>query len=301
MRAVGAASAVLLILGCVVWGLGSANPETQGGYVGYLTKGAIFGKTTYVGLQTGPTSPGRAWLLGVKNVSVTPFTTSRDFGINNGPLTKDGLPVAFHLGITWKINADKVKEFVEKFSTIMGVEKTGSELEQRAFEDNVAQRLVTLALEEIHKRESMHVSGQLEDITVAVRKAGEEFCKGTPFELVAVNVNNVQLPESVRNAVAAKMKATQDLERMETELSIERKKAEIKVAEAHGIADAQNIIADTLTPAYLQYLAIQAQEKNLGSVGRTTVYIPTGPMGIPLTGTIPVADVSSAPSAEQPK
>src|ERR1017187_6070450 len=44
-------------------------------------------------------------------------------------------------------------------------------------------------------------------------------------------------------------------------VEIETKKAEVRVAEARGIAESQRIIAESLTDSYLQYLAIQAQEK----------------------------------------
>lgn len=74
--AVAVAAAVLFIL---VWLAGSRNPETPAGYVGYLTQGAVFGKASFWGLQTGPTSPGRTWLLSVVNVSVTPYTYNEDF------------------------------------------------------------------------------------------------------------------------------------------------------------------------------------------------------------------------------
>ena len=53
------AVASLLFLSVVVWLFGAFNPETPAGYVGYLTQGALFGKTSYYDLQTGPTSPGR--------------------------------------------------------------------------------------------------------------------------------------------------------------------------------------------------------------------------------------------------
>ena len=62
-----------------VWLIGSRNPYTHAGYVGYLTRGAVFGKSTFYGVQRGPTSSGRGWLLDVTNVSVTPYTYSDDF------------------------------------------------------------------------------------------------------------------------------------------------------------------------------------------------------------------------------
>ena len=79
----------LLLLGGVAtltWFLGSSNPFTPAGYVGYLTKGAIVGRSHFYGIQRGPTSSGRAWLLDVTNVSVTPYTLHRGLhGERNGP------------------------------------------------------------------------------------------------------------------------------------------------------------------------------------------------------------------------
>jgi hypothetical protein len=51
------------ILGALLWLLGSQNPYTPAGYIANLTKGAVFGKSRYYGVQSGPTSPGRTWLL----------------------------------------------------------------------------------------------------------------------------------------------------------------------------------------------------------------------------------------------
>jgi hypothetical protein len=68
-------------------------------------------------------------------------------------------------------------------------------------------------------------------------------------------------------------------------VQVEKQKAEIKVAEAVGIAEAQKIINATLTDRYLQHEAIQAQEVMAGSPNHTTVYIPSGNNGIPLVTT----------------
>ena len=68
-----------LVSAVLVWLIGSSNPFTPAGYVGYLTKGAVFGRSTFYGVQRGPTSAGRTWLLDVTNVSVTPYTYTEDF------------------------------------------------------------------------------------------------------------------------------------------------------------------------------------------------------------------------------
>ena len=53
----------VLFVSLLVFVIGSSNPETPAGYVGYLTRGALFGKTQFYGLQTGPTSSGLGWML----------------------------------------------------------------------------------------------------------------------------------------------------------------------------------------------------------------------------------------------
>ena len=41
-----------------------------------------------------------------------------------------------------------------------------------------------------------------------------------------------------------------------------------------------------LTPLYVQYEAIQAQQKMVNSPNHTEVYIPVRPMGVPIVGTV---------------
>lgn len=64
-------------------------------------------------------------------------------------------------------------------------------------------------------------------------------------------------------------------------VQVQEQKAQIKVAEAHGIAESQTIINGTLTPQYLQHEAIQAQESQSNKI----IYVPSGNQGIPLVQT----------------
>ncbi len=69
-------------------------------------------------------------------------------------------------------------------------------------------------------------------------------------------------------------------------VKVEQQKAQIKVEEAKGIAEAQKIINTTLTDRYLQHEAIQAQMEMANSPNHTQIYIPVGTNGIPLIKTI---------------
>jgi hypothetical protein len=63
------------------------------------------------------------------------------------------------------------------------------------------------------------------------------------------------------------------------------------------VADAMQIIRGQLSALYVQHEAIEAQKLMVNSPNHTTVYIPVGPMGVPLTGTFP----AGGPSATAPR
>jgi regulator of protease activity HflC (stomatin/prohibitin superfamily) len=96
----------------------------------------------------------------------------------------------------------------------------------------------------------------------------------------AVAISAIQYPEAVASAVAEKMATTQKMETAELD-------AKRRIAEAEGIAKSMTIIQEKLTPAYVQYLAVEAQKAMVGSPNHTTIYIPVGPMGVPIVNTIP--------------
>lgn len=100
--------------------------------------------------------------------------------------------------------------------------------------------------------------------------------------LEKVLLRSIKLPAMVGQAIEVKLRAEQESEQMKFVLDKERQEAERKVIEAEGIAKAQEIINKTLTNAYLQHEAIQAQQKMAGSPNHTTVYIPSGDNGIPI-------------------
>ena len=73
-------------------------------------------------------------------------------------------------------------------------------------------------------------------------------------------------------------------------IQVEKKKADIRVQDAQGIAASQKIIDSSLTQNYLQYLAIQAQQAMANSPNHTEIYIPSGDNGIPLVPTVRITN-----------
>ncbi len=79
-------------------------------------------------------------------------------------------------------------------------------------------------------------------------------------------------------------------------VQVEKQKAQIRIVDAEGIAQSQQIINATLTDRYLQHEAIQAQMQMANSPNHTTIYIPSGNNGIPLVKT--VDDTSASEKAK---
>lgn len=283
----------LLLLGGVatlVWFLGSSNPFTPAGYVGYLTKGAIVGRSHFYGIQRGPTSSGRTWLLDVTNVSVTPYTYNEDFTGNETVLSRDNLKIAFRVHTVWRVDDTKVPLFMERYSTTAGrheIEKEPDAIVKVAYGNFVREPLRTFARDEVQRRNGLEIKDALIPIGDAVLARIRAYAVDTPFIITSVVVGNVQYPSEVSDAVSRKLAATQELQRKDTEIEIERKERTKREVQAQGIANAMEIIRGQLSPMYVQHEAIEAQKAMVNSQNHTVVYIPVGPMGVPVTGTFP--------------
>ena len=274
----------ILLIAFFVWLLGTSNPKTDAGYVGYLTRGAIFGQTTFVGLQDGPTSPGRGWLLRVYNASITPYSIPENFVGDSAVLSKDNMQVAFNVHVVWKVKKEMAREFFEKYSTLNDHKKE-TPLLTGAYNDFLKENVRNFSRSEVQKYNGLDIKDKIDQISHDIQKRVETYAAGTPFHIMSVVVGNIQYPATVAEAVALKMKTTQDLERFNTEIEIEKKKKEKRIIEAQGIAGAMEIIQAKLTNQYLQHEAIEAQKLMAGSPNHTTVYIPSGANGVPLVGT----------------
>jgi regulator of protease activity HflC (stomatin/prohibitin superfamily) len=287
-----AAFLVLGVFTVFVWFMGSRNPFTPAGYVGYLTKGAVLGQSRFYGIQKGPTSPGRTWLLEVTNVSVTPYTYTENFTGEDAVLSRDNLKIAFRVHTVWHVDETKVPVFMERFSTTMARaehDKEPDSIVQIAYGNFVREPLKTYARDEVQRRNGLEVKDALIQIGDAVLTRIRQYADGSPFAISSVVVGNVQYPEEVANAVSRKLAATQELQRKDTEIEIERKERTKREVQAQGIANAMEIIRGQLSPMYIQHEAIEAQKQMVNSPNHTVVYIPVGPMGVPLTGTFNAA------------
>lgn len=101
---------------------------------------------------------------------------------------------------------------------------------------------------------------------------------GDRIEVVEVFVRDVQAPPRVREAIEAKLEREHEVEAERFQTEIIQERAQQAIEEAKGIAEAQKIISEGLTPAYLTFHYIE----QLGTLpAGSVVYVPTEG-GVPL-------------------
>jgi len=84
-------------------------------------------------------------------------------------------------------------------------------------------------------------------------------------------LRDVRLPPTFAKSIEAKLKAEQESLQKQFELEKAKKDAEIEIARAHGVAESNRIIADSLSENYLRYRWIEGLHTNSAQV----IYVPT--------------------------
>ena len=136
--------------------------------------------------------------------------------------------------------------------------------------NGVRDAVATRSINEIFSPDRAELSDNIE---AAIQASAED-----RINVVQAFVRDIQAPEGVRQAIEERQQREQQVaqERFQTEIIQERARQQIE--EARGIAEAQQIISEGLTPEYLTFHYIEKLgELPAGSV----VYVPTEG-GIPL-------------------
>jgi regulator of protease activity HflC (stomatin/prohibitin superfamily) len=131
------------------------------------------------------------------------------------------------------------------------------------------------APEEIYSTKREEIERQIQE---EVLKALE----GKHVVVEAVLVRDVELPETIKNAISDKLAEEQRSQKMRFTLDKERQEALRKQIEAEGIAKYQSIVRQGLTTEYLSYKGIEATERLAASPNTKLVIVGGGKGGLPL-------------------
>jgi regulator of protease activity HflC (stomatin/prohibitin superfamily) len=109
------------------------------------------------------------------------------------------------------------------------------------------------------------------EISQAMLKQLKEKLEPRGIVIEDVLLRSMQLPKTFLQSIEAKLRAEQESFQKEFELQKAVKDAEIEVAQARGVADANKIIAESITAEYIQYLWVQG----LNDGNSEVIYVPT--------------------------
>ena len=205
-------------LASIVLFSGCGNPSTPAGYMGYEKRGAVVGKESFYGMQTGPTSTGLGWLLSATNFSITPYTYHEPMEV----LSRDNLKVKFQVHIIWRVRPthEDGKMFIEKYSVLLSdtLSSTSDKIVQAAYNNFLKEPLRTAARDEVQGQDALQLKEKIIVMGRSIEASMKVWVSGTPFDIMSIVVGDIQYPEEVEAAVAKKMAATQLLEQKGTDI-----------------------------------------------------------------------------------
>ncbi|MFQ5536971.1 MAG: prohibitin family protein [Gemmatimonadota bacterium] len=181
--------------------------------------------------------------------------------------TSEQLNVALEVSILYRIDPATAPELYQRLGTEDQIKRR---IVLNAVRNGVRDAVATKSINDIFSPNRRELADNMRAEIQA--KAGDR------IEVLDVFVRDVQAPPKVREAIEEKLQREQQVaaERFQTEIIQERARQAIE--EAKGIAEAQKIISEGLTPAYLTFHYIE----QLGTLpAGSVVYVPTEG-GVPL-------------------
>jgi len=160
--------------------------------------------------------------------------------------SKEGLNVRADISILYHIEKSKATQIVAE----IGMEYEAT-LILPVFRASAADVTAKYMAKDMH-------TGNRFGIETAIKEQMMKIIGERGFEIEAVLMKSIQLPEGLYRAIEEKLQAEQDAQRMEFVLLKERQEAMRRTIEAEGIRDANKIISEGLTPQIIQYKTIEA-------------------------------------------
>jgi len=182
-------------------------------------------------------------------------------------ITKEGLSVGLDLTILYSLDPSEANEVYKTIGT-----NYVSVIVRPQIRTVIREVVAGYEAKQLYSEDRLKVS-----LEIAEKLEPELVKRGIMLERVLLR--HIQLPNKLTSSIEDKLTAEQEAERMQFVLQKETQEAERKRIEARGIADAQEIINQELTPVYNQYLAIQMMGSLVDSPNTTFVFVPTSTEG----------------------
>jgi len=139
-------------------------------------------------------------------------------------LSRDNLKISFQVHTVWRVDDQQIPLFMERFSTTVKEQNRDKALTRSSRLPTATSCASRCALSRVTKcRATVRGEGRAHRNRDAVLARVRAYAASSPFVVTSVVVGNVQYPGEVADAVSRKLAATQELQRKDTEIEIERK------------------------------------------------------------------------------
>ena len=180
-------------------------------------------------------------------------------------LTKEGLSVGMDLTLLYSIapnSADTIYSTVGIDYRNVLIRPTIRSVIREVIANYEAKEIYSNKRSEIESEIYQQLNNNLADRGIIIEK---------------IMIRDIVLPRAISEAIEAKLTAEQEIEKMQFNVAKEEQEADRKRIEAQGIADANEIIATSLTPEYLTWYWIEGLDSH-----ESVIYVPVGNNGVPL-------------------
>jgi len=208
--------------------------------------------------------------------AVNPFSNLEVFSTRIRDVTEDievtsqeGLTYNLHVSLQYRLEPQQVVNFYQS----IGDDET--EIVRSRFRSTVREITASYPVGSVY-------SSRRQEVAERMQERLSEQLEPLGFSVEGAYLREVILPETLQAAIQEKLSAEQESQQMAFTLERERQEAERKRVEAQGVADAQTIVARSLTAEALQLRAIEATESLAASNNAKVIVIGGGESGAPL-------------------
>ena len=160
--------------------------------------------------------------------------------------SKEGLNIRSEVSILYNVRSSKAPDILRNIGSNYELD-----LILPVFRSSVSDVSARFFAKDMH-------TGERATIERAIRDQMMKYLEDKGINIEAVLLKSIVMPPSLARAIEEKLEAEQQAQRMEFVLQQAQQQAEQRRIEATGIRDAQQIIAEGLSPEVLQFKSIEA-------------------------------------------
>lgn len=258
VRRTTAVGLVVIVLGILL--LNSVT-SIKTGHVGIVTMfGRVTGQTMAEGIHL--VNPlARVTELNIKTQEVKEHASVP---------SKEGLVMGLEASVLYHLDSSQAAEVFQKiginYAEVLLIPNFRSAI-RGVTASNLASSLYSDARETIARDILSHLQAQVQPRGIVIEN---------------VLLRDLQLPQTLKQAIEAKQQAQQEAQRMEFVLQREKQEAERKRVEAQGIKDFQNVVSEGISDKLLEWKGIEATVELARSQNAKVVVVGAGKTGLPL-------------------